>query len=251
MTTDVLRAEQAVYRRTRAAFLAAGGEAAGYRAWEQDGLLVTSTRESGLWYLSTVCGVTAANVHAVPEVVRQGESLTALLSPGLEAAAVTAGLAHGADQLLAIRQVTGSLPEPGPAGPEVVPAADTDEFVDVLLAGYGVGGRHAAYIAAEHRLDSMHRFLAVGGGEPIAAAALSVHDGVAVVGGASTMPGHRGEGGQAALLRHRLALAAELGCDLVVGTAAADSTSGRNLLRAGFRVIRRSGWASPGDAPPR
>lgn len=241
-----------MYRRTSAAFLAAGGEPAGYRVWEQDGLLVTSTRESRLWYLSTVSGVTPDNIEAVPEVVRQGDPLTVLVTPDLDTAVLeAAGLTHSADQLLAIRQADAPLPDGVADGPSVVRAEDTEAFIEVLLAGFAADGSQAEYIANEHRSDSMLRYLAVVGDEPIAAAALSVHDGVAIVGGASTMPGHRGAGGQAALLRHRLAVAADLGCDLVVGTAAADSASGRNLLRTGFRVIRRFGWSLPAGAPRR
>lgn len=245
-----------MYRRTSAAFRVAGGESAGFRAWEQDGLLVTSASEPALGYLSTVSGVTPDNVHAVPDIVRRCRPLTVLVTTHLGAAAdvlPAAGLTRTTDQVLALREPAGTPPDAA-TGPDVVPADDTETFIDVLLAGFAADGPAAAYIAAEHRSESMLRFLAVAGGEPIAAGALSVHDGVAVVGGASTMPGHRGEGGQAALLRHRLAVAAGLGCDLVVGTALADSASERNLLRAGFRVHRRSGWALPGvrpdDEPP-
>jgi hypothetical protein len=56
-------------------------------------------------------------------------------------------------------------------------------------------------------------------GEPTAAAALPLRSDVAVVGAASTLPGRRGEGGQSPLLRHRISVATQAGCDLRVATA--------------------------------
>jgi GNAT superfamily N-acetyltransferase len=80
--------------------------------------------------------------------------------------------------------------------------------------------------------------------EPIAAAALTLHGDVAVVGGASTLPERRGEGGQSALLRHRISVATQAGCDLLVATAQPNSVSAANLRRAGFRTVRRTAWTS-------
>jgi hypothetical protein len=65
-------------------------------------------------------------------------------------------------------------------------------------------------------------------------------EGVAYLGVAGTLPGHRGKGAQNALLAIRIRRAAELGCDLVVtetGERRDDrpSNSYRNILRAGFQ----------------
>jgi GNAT superfamily N-acetyltransferase len=89
-------------------------------------------------------------------------------------------------------------------------------------------------------------------GEPAGAASLWVHEGVATLGGMTTVPAARGRGVQGALVRHRLAAATAAGCDLALVTAAPGSVSERNLLRAGFVVLYtllgvRAGPASAGD----
>jgi hypothetical protein len=73
---------------------------------------------------------------------------------------------------------------------------------------------------------------------------LTLHGDVAVVGGASTLPQRRGEGGQSALLRHRISVATKAGCDLLVATAQPNSVSGANLRKAGYRTVRRTAWTS-------
>jgi GNAT superfamily N-acetyltransferase len=84
-----------------------------------------------------------------------------------------------------------------------------------------------------------HLFLALDDGEPVAAAALFVHDGVGWLGAAGTLEEHRGKGAQSALLAARIERARELGVDAVVtetGQRLPDrpSSSYRNILRAGF-----------------
>lgn len=137
---------------------------------------------------------------------------------------------------------------PSGAGDPDVVVADGELFVRVLVAGYQVGGTVAAFIAAEHRVSSVQRFLLLDGGEPVAAAALSIHDGVAVLGGASTLLAHRGRGAQARLIRHRLSVAACLGCSLAVATAVPGSGSAANLRRAGFAFLVRQGWGRSSTA---
>jgi GNAT superfamily N-acetyltransferase len=79
-------------------------------------------------------------------------------------------------------------------------------------------------------------FLAQFDGTPVAAGALSIHDGVALLAGASTIPQARRHGAQLALLNARLSHAAELGCDLAMLCAQPGSASQRNAERHGFRV---------------
>lgn len=79
-------------------------------------------------------------------------------------------------------------------------------------------------------------FLAERRGLPIAAAALVMHGGVALLAGASTIPEWRGRGAQAALLAARLAHAADQGCDLAMMGAQPGSASQRNAERQGFRI---------------
>ena len=73
-------------------------------------------------------------------------------------------------------------------------------------------------------------------GEPSAAATLFVHDGVAYLADAATVPHFRGRGLQQLLLRRRIADTAGLGTELVFSGAAPFSTSHRNMERVGMRV---------------
>lgn len=79
-------------------------------------------------------------------------------------------------------------------------------------------------------------FLAELDGMPGAAGALIIHEGVALFGGAATVPELRRRGLQAALLHERMRYAAEHGCDLAMMVAEAGSNSQRNAERKGFRV---------------
>ncbi|MGE5140197.1 MAG: hypothetical protein ACM3JD_12100 [Rudaea sp.] len=79
-------------------------------------------------------------------------------------------------------------------------------------------------------------YIAFVGQEPAARAAMAVQDGIAILGFATTLPRWRGRGCQMALLRRRIADAAELGSELVVSLASPNKTSERNLQRAGMRV---------------
>jgi GNAT superfamily N-acetyltransferase len=79
-------------------------------------------------------------------------------------------------------------------------------------------------------------FLAQADGEPAAAAALLVHERVGFLAAASTRPGSRRRGLQAALIAARIRAAGDAGCDLVSALAEVGSTSQRNLERAGLAV---------------
>lgn len=89
-------------------------------------------------------------------------------------------------------------------------------------------------------------FLAELDGRPIAAGALSIHDGVALLAGASTLPEARRQGAQLALLEARLRYATDTGCDLAMMCAEPGSASQRNAERNGFRIAyTRVKWALP------
>lgn len=71
-------------------------------------------------------------------------------------------------------------------------------------------------------------------GRPIGCGSLTIRDGLATLGGMSTVPSERRRGVQGALIRHRLAIAEDAGCDLVASSAVVGGDSERNLLRHGF-----------------
>jgi len=86
-------------------------------------------------------------------------------------------------------------------------------------------------------------FLAEIDGQPGASGVLCIHDGVALFGGAATVPELRRRGLQAALLEERMRYAFDQGCDLAMMVAEAGSESQRNAERKGFRIAyTRTKW---------
>lgn len=101
--------------------------------------------------------------------------------------------------------------------------------------------RSMATVAAANR--AMTHFLVEHDGAPIATASLGIHEGVALLAGASTIPDGRNLGAQALLLTARLAEARRRGCDLAMMLTTPGSTSQRNAERRGFRVAyTRTKW---------
>lgn len=88
-------------------------------------------------------------------------------------------------------------------------------------------------------------FLAELDGRIIATASMVIHDGVALLAGASTIPEARRRGAQAALLAARLADAVARGCDVAMMVASPGGGSQRNAERNRFRIAyTRTKWKS-------
>jgi hypothetical protein len=73
-------------------------------------------------------------------------------------------------------------------------------------------------------------------GRPAGGGALTVHDGVAAIFGASTVPSFRRLGVQSAVIRALISLAVEAECDVAYTLTRPGSASQRNVERQGFRV---------------
>jgi hypothetical protein len=86
------------------------------------------------------------------------------------------------------------------------------------------------------RLDGTTALLACVDGEPAAAGAVSVRDGIAALFAGATLPQFRRAGAHGALLAARLALAARAGALWATAGAAVGSGSQHNMERHGFRV---------------
>jgi hypothetical protein len=81
---------------------------------------------------------------------------------------------------------------------------------------------------------------------PVAAGVLRCDGGVALFGGACTIPEARHLGAQRALLEARMNVALSRGCDLAMIGAAPGSASQRNAERQGFRIAyTRTKWQRP------
>lgn len=249
--SDVLRAEWALHRRTSLACRAAedAGVPGGFRTWDDAGLLAVLATDPALAFLCTISGVTRDNVAtaidlaAAPLWPDGGPTLVMSgLGPAAAEAMRAAGLVRAQDRGLAVQRLGASRVDVDIAG-DVIEVGDADAaFARTLLGGYEVDGAVGAFIAAEHRLPGVRRFLVVDGDVPVAAAAMSVHGEVAVLGGASTLRAHRGRGGQTRLLHHRLRTAADAGCSLAVATVVPGSVSAANLRHAGFTIHGREAW---------
>jgi GNAT superfamily N-acetyltransferase len=130
----------------------------------------------------------------------------------------------------------------------IVAEDEADAWSSVAAEGWAtegpdVGGFMRRIGAVIARSRGGYCFLAEVTGTPIAAGALQIADGVALLAGASTVPAYRGRGGQRALLRARLRFAGQAGCDLATMAAAPGGGSQRNAERCGFRIAyTRTKW---------
>jgi ribosomal protein S18 acetylase RimI-like enzyme len=86
-------------------------------------------------------------------------------------------------------------------------------------------------------LEGFSQYLARRDGQPAGAASMRIHDGVAQLCGAATLPAHRRLGIQTALLRERLVHAARAGCDIAIVTTEPGSKSQENAQRQGFELL--------------
>lgn len=121
-------------------------------------------------------------------------------------------------------------------------AAAADVMVAEALAAGSDRGTSDEFMAADRVARGTTQLLALLEGRPVGCGSLSVMRTAAGttgwLGAAATVPDARRRGVQTALVRHRLRLAAEAGCDLVGVTASVGSTSTRVLQRCGFAVVQ-------------
>jgi hypothetical protein len=250
---DVDRAEQALFERSSAAFAAAEGVLPGrFLAREHRGLRVLEVTDPDLGFLSTVTGVRESKVDAVLDVLAGaiGQTPPVILAQADDAEVhrglTRAGLIRDGTRAMALKVLgPGTAGERADAGGLSIREVDPGQeaaFLRVLLAGYQAPTAVTRYLAVEHRLPEVRRFVAGAEGEELAAAAMSLHHGVAVIGGSATRPQQRSKGAQSALLDRRLREAAHSGCHLAVATVTPGTVSARNLIRAGFTVLSRPAW---------
>jgi GNAT superfamily N-acetyltransferase len=107
---------------------------------------------------------------------------------------------------------------PNFSGPEGVPPILEDLFAGIFL------------------MTNANPLLVFLDGEPVGGGCLLIHDRVAYLAGAATLPAYRNRGIQTALTNARTSLALSLGCDLLAQGAQPGSTSQRNAERRGLRI---------------
>lgn len=133
--------------------------------------------------------------------------------------------------------------------------AEHADFVGASLCGFRDNGRPAELLTelaeiAIRRDDTYLTVATAPNGEIVGTAALAI---VRIDGGPSiglmyldsTVPEHRGKGIQSALLKHRIALAKDLGCAYVTLSVRPGTGSARNAERSGFTwLYDRWTWIS-------
>jgi GNAT superfamily N-acetyltransferase len=125
--------------------------------------------------------------------------------------------------------------------------ADHATWIDISVAGWSEDPAVAAIIRPLAEVNTRNRamthFLVERDGQPIATGSMGIHDGIALLAGASTIPSARGLGAQSLLLAARLAEAHRRGCELAMMVTAVGSASQRNAQRNGFQVVyTRAKW---------
>ena len=131
----------------------------------------------------------------------------------------------------------------------VVEAGETELWARTAADGWASEGQELAEFVFQigrvnATADGGFPFLAEIEGRPISAGMLFIHEDVALLAGASTVPEARRQGAQNALLEARLRFAArERGCTTAMMVALPGSQSQRNAEKNGFRVAyTRTKW---------
>lgn len=129
-----------------------------------------------------------------------------------------------------------------------VTRAEADAWADASAAGWSDTPELADFLRGLGRVAvraaGTSAFVAEREGRVVGTGALHVHEGVALLAGASTLPAERGRGVQRELLAARLRFARAAGCSLAMMCAEPGGVSQRNAERQGFRTAyTRIKWA--------
>jgi GNAT superfamily N-acetyltransferase len=124
-------------------------------------------------------------------------------------------------------------------GVAAVGEARREEWCRVVMQGFsGLQEVGEEEVAAMMALPSMGTILlAERDGRPVGGAAMGLQQGIALLYGDSTLVAARGRGVQQALIRRRLSMAREAGCEWAMATVIPGSGSHRNYERCGFELF--------------
>ncbi|MBS1120092.1 MAG: GCN5-related N-acetyltransferase [Deltaproteobacteria bacterium] len=177
----------------------------------------------------------AAAVHEVSPLAGI-ETFTLLADRGyrpLELGSVLVQEIDGAIEATAVPGFTVRMCEDG----------DRATWVEASSSGWSHVPEIAPFTEIAIRNQAMAHFLVERDGRAIATGSLGIHDDVALLAGASTIPSARGLGAQGMLLGARLVEARRRGCTVALMVATPGTTSQRNAERRGFRVAyTRTKW---------
>ncbi len=151
------------------------------------------------------------------------------------------------------RQLSPTDPPPAPIpgldiGRSALPQLQT--WLDAVVTGFACPDTQGVQTHEEFPREALERviadmavapgffrYLARREGQVAGGATLRIHERLAQLCGAATVPAHRRQGVQTALLAARMAGAAEAGCDLAVVTTLPGSKSQHNVQRRGFALL--------------
>jgi GNAT superfamily N-acetyltransferase len=130
------------------------------------------------------------------------------------------------------------------AGLRIESVGDEDEgrWLDVFARGFEAEEGEVRVAndeigRASRIAPNAHTFLAFIDDDVVGCGSVQFVDGIAWLGGAATIPEFRQRGVQAALVAHRLGVAAEAGCELAAVSALSNGPSARNIVRLGFQHV--------------
>lgn len=137
---------------------------------------------------------------------------------------------------------------------KIDPLRDGETWIATSIAGWSSDPAVVPFIRSMAEVSlanaAMMHYLVEHEGAPIATGSMGIHDGIALLAGASTVPAARGIGAQSAILAARLTAAREYGCSVAMMVTAVGSTSQRNAERRGFRVAyTRTKWRRSAEPP--
>jgi GNAT superfamily N-acetyltransferase len=175
---------------------------------------------------------------------RGGHSIVLELSPGADPTlwsllAARGYRVHQFQQQLACR--LGEVENPDPTF-EIRPilTGEAELQAKVVGAGYFETDEWSTFnppFEMPAEVEGCLRYLAFVGGKPAGGATLGWNDGVAMLSGDAVLPGYRGRGLQKALIRARLLMAKELGCDVATASTLPSTPSQRAYEACRFRVM--------------
>jgi GNAT superfamily N-acetyltransferase len=132
---------------------------------------------------------------------------------------------------------------PSPLQIRRVDGQHAEDFARIVTTSFGLTPASIAAVAALSECPNWHLFMAFADGVAAAAGAVYIRDGNAWLDWAATLTDYRGQGGQSALLSHRINYACAQGCRLLI-------TATGEAERAGFQpaYLRANYVPRPADS---
>lgn len=196
--------------------------------------------------------LSGVEAHFTAERTRLQAEISTLADPALHRQLVARGYVPGGFENVLGHPLRDTVlaPSADDVAVERLSASDLPTLADVMAEGFsnpdvgGVGGDALPPADEMRRLFTLtmrtpgfRGYIARIGGVIVGGAALRLDDGVAQFSGAATLPTFRRRGVQTALLRARLAEAAQAGCGIGVVVTQPASKSQQNVQREGFSLL--------------